>query len=63
MKDSSEGGSNSLGESFQFSAGESKIDSSLVLTDVTVLDSPKPYTINSSQSLPYAENKSYTLQA
>jgi hypothetical protein len=38
------------------------MDSSSVLTDMTVLDSPKPYAINSGRPLPHAENKSHTLQ-
>lgn len=62
-KESSEGGSDSSGESFRFSVGESETDSSSVLTDVTVPDSPKPSAVNSGWSLPRAENKSRTSQA
>jgi hypothetical protein len=39
------------------------MDSSLVLIDVTLLDSPKPHAVNSGRSLPHTENKSWTLQA
>lgn len=62
-KEPSEGGSDSSGESFRFSAGESETDSSSVLTDVTVPDSPKPCAVNSGRSLPRAQNKSRPSQA
>ncbi|KAH1396271.1 hypothetical protein KXV70_001089 [Aspergillus fumigatus] len=62
-KQPSEGGSDSSGESFRLSSGESETDSSSVLTDVTVPDSPKPAAVHGGRSLPRAQNKARPSQA